>query len=301
MLVLAEPFARAGLRVDMVASDRVQRRLVLRPPEDADDGSRWSLDAAARGRVQLTRTVRHADGTEAVLHASGPDAAPLLGRMLAVPSSRHFDAVGPAVLARDYTLGADGQPVLQRAAMTLPGLQLLMTVPTGARLAATLAITPDEGATRPALPEDLLAVLGWNWSRLVPTRQGWSGRLRLRASGAEARTRRAEAAASQAARHLARTWSEPPARYHARWRRARWGVFLRRGIPSFTALGLVGLVLLSAALEFRPTPMQMLLMYHLPTLVIAASFLMQELPRFEIPPWPRVPAGTAWAGTTPGR
>jgi hypothetical protein len=41
------------------------------------------------------------------------------------------------------------------------------------------------------------------------------------------------------------------------------------------------------------SPLRMVI-FHLPTLLLAAAFMMQELPRFEIPPWPRRLKTAAW-------
>ena len=294
VLELAAPFTRGGLRVDLEGSAREQRQLLFRATDPLDTAV-WRYEDLGLARVRLTRTLRHADGAEAVLRASGADAGRLLARMQAVPPRRHFSSGPGYVVARDYTLDGD-EAQLSRALLHLQGLQLTLTVPAVKRVAGDIALLPVADRPRPALPEDLLAVLGWNWARLGPTRAGWTSKLRLRGSVAQ-RTRQAEAAAERAAAHLAQTLAEAPAQYHARHRAARWGVFFRRGIPSFTALALVGLVLLSAALEFQPTAMQMVLMYHLPTLVIALSFVLQELPRFEIPPLPRATRAPAWFGT----
>lgn len=296
VLARAEPFGRAGLALDLEASDRMARRLEFTRFADAEGApaERWRVEDTARGRVRLTRTLHDPAGHEAALVAQGADAARLLAQMAAVPAARLLHTATGGVISRDCTLGADGQAVLARARCLTAGIELQLVVPAVPRLAGELTLSPLPSHSRPALPEDLLAVLGWNWARLVPTRAGWTSRLRLRASGPTARTERADAAFARAAAHLVRTLAEPPAHYHARWHAARWGVFFRRGIPSLTALGLVALVLLSALLRWQPTPLQMILMYHLPTLVIALSFLLQELPRFELPPWPRVLRQPAW-------
>ncbi|NWG75586.1 MAG: hypothetical protein HXY24_13450, partial [Rubrivivax sp.] len=73
-----------------------------------------------------------------------------------------------------------------------------------------------------------------------------------------------------------------------------WQVFLRRGIPTLTALALFGGVGL-CSLFFDDLPMRVwVAMYHVPTVIVAISFLLQELPRFEIPPWPRPLRGERW-------
>lgn len=300
VIALAEPFERRGWRVDLAASARDRRRLVFRPAAAEErDATTLQLDDLGGGRYRLLRTVQHAGGAVATLRADGSAPEALLARVSSVPAGRHFVEAAGAVVARDYV--HEGELALARGSVQLPGLLFAFTVPQARGLAAEVVLRPTpEGAPRPALPEDLLAVLGWSWARLVPDRRGWTTRVRLRARGA-ARTARAEALLDRAAAHLARTLAEPPARFHERWRAARWGVFCRRGIPTFTALGLVGAVLLSARFDLQLSTTAMVLLYHLPTAVIAASFMLQELPRFEFPPWPRPFGPGDWSAPGPSR
>jgi len=143
------------------------------------------------------------------------------------------------------------------------------------------------------LPQDLLAVLGWHWTRLVPTREGWRTRLRLRGGGAQ-RTAAAESALDRVATHLAQTLAEPPARFHERHAAARFGVLLRRAIPLATPLVLVATILLMPRLDVGAYPGPFLLLYHVPTLLILLSFRLQELPTLAPPPWPRRSAAANW-------
>jgi hypothetical protein len=41
------------------------------------------------------------------------------------------------------------------------------------------------------------------------------------------------------------------------------------------------------------------LLYHVPTALIALSFCLQELPAFEIPPWPHRADGLDWVADPP--
>jgi hypothetical protein len=184
-----------------------------------------------------------------------------------------------------------------------PRLRLTMDLPLARRAAADLTLetlparAPAPGA-RPvaaALPQDFLAVLGWRWTRLVPYGAGWTTRLRMRGSAAE-RTRQGETALRRAGQHLAQSLALSPQGWHARHRAARWGAFFRRGIPTFTALGLVGMALGSSQLDLPLSTAAWVALYHVPTLIVAGSFMLQELPRFEIPPWPRVPSAPGWFG-----
>jgi hypothetical protein len=42
-----------------------------------------------------------------------------------------------------------------------------------------------------------------------------------------------------------------------------------------------------------------MLLYHVPTVLVALSFCLQELPQFEIPPIPRKPSTTGWQPAAP--
>ena len=143
------------------------------------------------------------------------------------------------------------------------------------------------------LPDDLLAVLGWSWARLVPAKPGWTSKLRLRGAPAQ-RTVQAERALNLCAAHLAQTLSEPPPCYHDRLRAARWRVVFRRAIPALTAVALVAAVAFLPHFETQGRPGLWMLMYHVPTALIALSFCLQELARFEIPPLPRRSTAARW-------
>jgi len=303
IVALVEPFARRGRHVDLAASQRHERRLVFKPPiREINQGQHelhetLQLDCPAGGSYRLTRTLTHPEGVQASLRAQGRELGALLAAVEAVPADRHF-VVGPGfTITRSYTLnlatgGSVGALILTQGTVRVDGLALTLNVPAVRRVAAAVTLEPTSSASF-ALPEDFLAVLGWNWARLVPRKQGWTSKLRLRGSPVQ-RTRSAEAALDRAAAHLARTLADPPAHYHERLRMARWGVFFRRGIPTFTALALFGTVPLFA--RFRdalPTPVWLAL-YHVPTLFVAVSFILQELPRFEIPPFPRRLNASGW-------
>lgn len=303
IVALVAPFARRGRHVDLAASERAERRLVFEPPagDDPSPGApreTLQLDVRDGGSYRLTRRLVHADGLEATLGAQGTDLEAMLAAIEAVPRDRHVVAGDGFVVARSYVIddaraGRDAAPRLTEGRVRVDGLLLTLAVPGVRRVAADVALEPVAAGPKPALPEDLLAVLGWNWARLVPVRQGWTSKLRLRGDAAR-RTAAAEAALDLAAAHLARTLAEPPARYHERLRRQRWQVFLRRGIPTLTALSLFGGVGV-CSLFFDDLPMRVwVAMYHVPTVIVAISFLLQELPRFEIPPWPRPLRGARW-------
>jgi hypothetical protein len=305
IVALVEPFARRGRHVDLAASRRQDRRLVFKPalregPTPRCGALQESLRLEcplAGGLYRLTRTVDHPDAGPASLSAYAADLGVLVAAVEAIPVERHFTSTEAAVIARSYGLdagsgGGESALVLTHATLRVAGLALTLTVPPVRRVAADITLEPDAGE-RLALPEDLLAVLGWSWARLVRRGDGWTTKLRLRGTLAQ-RTQRAEAAVDRLAVHLARTLAEPPARYHERHHAARWGVFFRRGIPTLTALALVAVVLLSAPFRDEVPTQWLVALYHVPTLFVALSFVLQELPRFEIPPWPRRSTAPEW-------
>ena len=191
---------------------------------------------------------------------------------------------------------AAGPPVLQftRGEARVDGLAFVLTVMDVKNVAGDIALRPAPGE-RLALPEDLLAVIGWNWARLVPATDGWTSKLRLRGRDPR-RSAAAEQALGQAARHLARVLAEPPARFHAHWRAARWGVVLRRAIPSLTAIGLVAGALLLPRIAGQELSGVWMALHYVPIGLLALSFTLQELPRFEIPPLPRRLRAAQWRG-----
>jgi hypothetical protein len=313
ILGLVAPFSRRGRQVDLGASQRAERQLVFKPVEHpaASPGEpglleTLKLDVFAGGGVRLTRLLRRSDGRQATLQAVGPKADELLDRFETVPRARHFEAGPGYTIVRDYEFEAeDGDspppvgaaPVLARGVIHVDGLTMRLDVPAMRGGAAEIAIEPD-AAGRPDLPEDLLAVLGWDWARLVPGTEGWTTRRRLRGSRAR-RGRIAEAAVKQAATHLARVLAEPPARFHERHVAARWGVVFRRAIPTLTALGMIfGAFLLTLGPRTESAGMPLILHYASIGL-LGFSFCLQELPRFEIPPLPRQHRGPAWRAGAP--
>lgn len=314
VLALAAPFVRAGWRVDLAGSRRDEAHVRFVPSSPAPgDGSgaapgdapalRLDLHVQPGGGIVLVRTAWSGEpsapaSVPATTTARGRDPAALLAAVAGVPPARHFDARVPgAVVARDYTVAhAGAEPALAEGRVRCDGLELRLRVPPVRRVAGEVAIAATAAGERPVVPEDFLAVLGWNWARLVKPRPGqaeWTSRLRLRGDATE-RTAKGEAALALAARHLAQSAAEAPGAWHARHRTARLAVFLRRGIPTWNAIALVLIVLASARWRDAISGSAWVLLYHVPTLLVAASFMLQELPRFEIPPWPRRLRSAGW-------
>jgi hypothetical protein len=71
-------------------------------------------------------------------------------------------------------------------------------------------------------------------------------------------------------------------------------VVLRRLLPTLTALSLLATVALLPRLGLDRIDGAWTLLYHVPTLLLAGAFMLQEMPRFEIPPWPRRSSAADW-------
>ena len=311
ILALVEPFTRAGRHVDLTASDRLARRLVFKPtnhaghsgsaPEGSGLHEGLQLESFGTGTCRLTRTLTHPSGLQATLEVMGPEPAALLAVVNATPPLQLFQSGTGFVVARSYaTQTGSGAPAqgqaapplaLRKGVVQLDGLRLVMTVSTVRGVSADITLA-ETSADEHALPQDLLAVLGWDWARLIHNKPGWSSKMRLRGNSAR-RTRSAEAALDLAAAHLARTLAEPPGHFHERHVAARRGVVLRRAIPLLTPVLLLIAVLTLPRFDFQASPLWVLL-YHVPTVFILLSFRLQELPQFEIPPWPRRSGAATW-------
>ena len=306
ILGLVEPFARHGLRVDLVASERIARRLMFRPvehptDEPALDGlhETLQLESFGTGTCRLTRTLAIGSGLRATVQALGPDPGVLLRQVRAVDPGRLFRRGRGYVIAASFELypTADGRAgalaVLVRGMARLDGgATLTMTLSPVRGVAADLTLEAAPGSA-PRLPEDLFAVLGWDWARLIATREGWKTKLRLRGDNAR-RTARADQALARAAGHLVETLGEPPARFHERWHVARWGVFFRRALPVLMVLSVIGVALLLPRVPITERPGLVTLIFHVPIALIALSFSLQELSQFEIPPLPRRSTAQHW-------
>lgn len=302
IIALVEPFSRQGRHVDLAGSDRTARKLLFKPvervlpqPDQPALRETLELESLGTGSFRLTRVLTGAaggfDNLRATLEARGNNPAELLARFDAVAPEHHL-RVGPGyAITRSYAFDsfADGvaeEPALCRAMVVVDGLTLGFEILSlrGAAADLVLQAAPGEQAH---LPEDLLAVMGWNWARLVPQEnQRWTTRMRLRGKGPR-RTRAAERAVEQAAVHLASVLSEPPNHFHARFVWARWGSVMRRLIPTFTAVGMLGGTLMLPRVAPNVDPGVWMTLHYAPIAIIGVAFMLQELPRFEIPPLPR--------------
>lgn len=310
ILELAEPFTRLGRRVDLAASNRTERRLAFKPIEhpagagEAAIHETLRLDSFGTGTFRLTRMLTRTDGLQAQLQAMGPRPEELLEHLVAVEPTRSFSTGPGFVIARSYSLEAVGtretaghQLVMTSGLVQLDGLRLTLTLSPVRGVSAAVEVAPT-GSESFDLPEDLLAVIGWDWARLIRNKDGWKSKLRLRGNF-QRRSERAEAALDRAAAHLGRTLAEPPCRFHERLLAARWGVVFRRGIPLLTFVLLLIAVVSLARRGVGQGSELWILFFHVPTVLIALSFCMQELPQYEIPPLPRACTAASWRRAPP--
>lgn len=317
ILVLVEPFTRRGRAVDLAASDRAARRLAFKPVDHAADSAALPalretlhLEGAGTGRWRLKRVLTLPGGLQAGLEAEGPTPGDLLARVAAIPLQRQVRAGPGFLVAKQMRLEnrgpltpealADGPalaaaPVLMhQATAQLDGLRLQLKVSPVKGISGEIDLEPAGDETLD-LPDDLLAVLGWSWARLIRRQHGWTTRLRLRGEGYK-RCRDAETQLERAVRHLAKTLAEPPARFHDQRVGARWGVVARRTLPLLGSAAMIAAAFGFAKLEpdLAQDSVFRMLIFHAPPILLVILFSLNELPRVEIPPLPRRPQGNSW-------
>ena len=309
ILGLVAPFTRRGRQVDLAASNRMERELRFRPADYGLDllagvPVRETITLADLGdaRYRLTRVVAPEGGPEARLRAEGPDPGVLLGQVEAVPPARHFQAGPGFLIAYSHELyhtalaASDDRSAVhlrvEAAEIRLEGLRLRLDPTSVSGTLADVELEPAQGVSL-TLPQDLLAVLGWQWTRLGERDHGWSCRLRIR--GREPRrSARIERHVEAAARQLARTLAEAPARFHQRLRLARWGVFLRRAVPLLTCIAVIVAAALVPKLHLAEGSGLRALIFNAPPILMMLFFCLHEVPTIEIPPLPRSSGAPSW-------
>jgi hypothetical protein len=301
-----EPFARRGWQADLAASDRAARRVTFRPVmhpavEDAPALSeRLELECQEDGEFRLVRLLTLAEGQVATLGAQGPDAGALLAAIESIPPARQV-ARGPGHLVTfDHELdpGA-GEPASRlrftRGVVQLDGFELTVALGStqkGVPATVELRAVPSRSQE---MPQDLLAVLGWRWTRLAVADESWRGELRLNGRGIE-RARVAERNLLQAVQHLASTFAESPAFFHERQLARRWRVTLRRGVPLLVCLGLIAGAAAVPLLQLAQDSSMRMLLFNVPPLLTLLLFCLPEMPRIEFPPVPRRLPAASWRG-----
>jgi hypothetical protein len=300
---LVAPFSARGRHVDLAASNRIERRLAFRPIEHASQSpdvpalrETLGLECFPDANYRLTRVLHDpATGLEASLRIDGEDLPELLAHVDAVDPGSQFQRGAAFVIGLDYCLepvGGQMRQVLTRGEARVDGLTLVLRPSNIGGMPADLELSAP-ASDGLELPEDLLAVLGWAWRRLVPKGDGWRSLLKLR-RGEPARSRDAERKLRLAAEHLARTLAESPQNFHERLLRARWGVTFRRALPLLASAGLLATVPLLRYLDVADDSPLHMLMFHMPALLLVLFFSLPEIPRIEIPPLPRRPVTRSW-------
>ncbi|NEW90959.1 hypothetical protein [Rhodopseudomonas sp. BR0M22] len=314
ILSLVQPFTRRGYQVDLAASDRIARRLLFKPVVH-DEAGRGGIDATELLQLDsshpsqhlLTRTLTLQDGLTATIETQGEDIESLLQRIEPVLPQQQFRTVEGTIVALSYRLtanktpqngGATARRELLRGEAEIAGFRVLLRAAQVRSYPAEIDITPRMQGV--ALPEDLLAMIGWAWSPLRKSKAGFTGKIKVRGQEPE-RSRRVEAALETTVAHLARTLTRPPAAYYETLRGARWKVTFRRSIPT---LFFGGLIAGAASLTLVDVPQDSifnLLLMGAPPLLMFGAFGMRETPSLEIPPLPRRWKATWLPETEPAR
>jgi hypothetical protein len=315
ILGLVGPFTRRGRKVDLAASNRLERRLAFEPVEhagalDALAGARegLALENPRPGLFRLTRTLTLACGLRAALEAEGSDVDELLDRIESVPLQSHVRTEAGVVIAQSYRIGrgaadaSENAPsmrmVLTHGAAEIDGFSVVLNAETLKRHLADIQFSPPRKGAYLEPPEDLLAVLGRDWGRMRPRWPGWS--CSLRAPGREpARSRRVETRFAETVAHLAQTLAEPPRRFHDRLVGARWRVALRRTTPVMVLVAVLAGAFGLVFLDIPANPFVHLLILDGALGILALPLCMHDQPRLEIPPLPRPSKAPSWRKPTP--
>jgi hypothetical protein len=314
ILTLVEPFTRKGRHPDLLATNRLERRLVFKPvelPVDMQGVSALTetlrLDSPNADAYVLSRMLvcvtDGEDKLEARLEIEGKDPADLLASVDSIAPESQF-RFGPGFkIAKSYRLirgsgstlsGAPAvQKILSQMSAHISDFVITATAPTlKVDPEAVIEIQPTAGEYK-KLPDDLLAVLGWDWGLISKRREGWKSILKLRGREPE-RSRKAESKLDRMVEHLAQTFAEAPARFHERLVAARWSVVLRRAMPLLIGLGLIGGAAASSKFAIPDdSPIRMMMM-NLPGLLMVFLFCRRRLPVIEVPPIPRALTAPAW-------
>ena len=314
IITLVAPFTRQGYHPDLEATDRLERRLVFKPVERAFKTSSagelsesLQLENRDGSNFRLTRFLTYVtpsdEKLEAKLDIEGADPADLLACVESIEPERQF-RFGPGFkIAKSYSLVRvkgfirEGTPatqtVLTKMSAHVADLVVTATAPTvKADPEALIEIQPTAGEYK-AVPDDLLAVLGWDWGLIQRRKDYWKSSLRLRGHEPE-RSQLAESKLDRMVEHLVQTFTEAPARFHERLTGARWGVVLRRSIPLLISIALIGAAAATAKLPLAPdSPIRMMMM-NLPGFLMVFVFCMRKMPVIEVPPFPRRLNAPAW-------
>ncbi len=310
ILGLVAPFTARGRHVDLAASDRLERRLVFKAISHVGEGESLPdlretlvLENGSKKDFRLTRHLVLPCGLEATLYSEGDKPGELLAQIEAVPLRRQMHSQPGFLIAENHRLDASERPgsgaqvstpsmILTHAVAQVGALTISMKLPAYGSFPAELELK--SAGERYDLPEDLFAVMGWSWARLIRAGAGWKCSLRLRGK-AQARSRDAEQKLVRTAAHLAQTLAEPPRHFHERWHARRWRVTCRRAVPLTVTITLIGLAAAVPSMGLSEDSLLRILMFQSPPLLLGLIFCFRELPQIEIPPWPRRLTQPSWA------
>ncbi len=310
ILSLMAPFTQRGRHADLAASQRVERRLVFKSIEHAPTPElplrlleSLSLEVSESGTLKLVRCMRDDSGLISTLTAEGTDAGRLLERIEAVPAQRQFQIYADIPVARSYLIEevkesaqndglASVQVLLTEARAYIGGINLEIKSDGYVTHVLDLRLTADAGSQL-VLPQDLTAVIGWHWRPLHEFVTLWRGSIRVVSKGPQ-RATDIEHKIGRTIIHLARTLETPPAQFHRTYKRARWRVTFQRALPLGIGLLVIALTPAIQWIEMSDGSILRMLIFHAPPLMMAALFMMREIPRIEIPPIPRPLTNDAW-------
>lgn len=312
---LIGPFSSRGYQADLSASNRLERRLLFKPivhPAKASGSPPLAevmeLENSKSGIFSLTRRLSASAAAsgrlEAELLIEGTAIEELLKRINEIPVEMQFRFGSNFGIAKSYRLqdgpaapaGAvqsDPQLIFTRASGCVEGLSLTFSPPklrVDSDCLIEIRPQPGEGIV---LPEDLLAVLGWNWGLIRRLSQVCKANLRISGSEPE-RSRKAEHKLDQMIDHLSATLAAPPAQFHDSFARARWQVAFRRSIPLLIGLILIGGAVATLNTDFAQNSPFRMWMFNGPPLLLISIFCMREIPSIEIPPIPRRSRNKSW-------
>jgi hypothetical protein len=294
LLTLVEPFVRRGIRPDLAATDRMAGRIAFVPRDRAGAAGRRLRETLRLERIgtagwRLLRDVVRDDGLQASLQTDGRDPATMLARVEAIDPDVHFDDRDGYALTLSHRLayepGASDVPIPTRLEAHLEGLVLTTTAPTASGVSGRIDLSPSPGSRPPCLPDDVLAVLGWDWSFLERDTRGWHASVRLRGRGRD-RALHAVRRLHEAAGHLSRILRDAPCRFHERLRGERWRASLRRSVPAMVWVALIGEAALAPVMREALTGAVPLYAVATPPVVLLFFFCRSQEPRFA---WPRLP------------
>lgn len=177
------------------------------------------------------------------------------------------------------------RPIFVEAAARIADATLALKADRLGGPAVEVKLTVDPGS-KLKIPEDLIAVLGWDWRPLREFVSYWRGGIRV-AGSEPARTADIEHKLARTVKHLARTLQQPPQQFHDRFRRARWRVSFQRGIPLLVGLLILAVTPAVQFLRMDDDSILRMLIFHAPPIMLVGFFMMREIPRIEIPPVPR--------------